>query len=292
MASTARRGEGLTVKPSLLPFGVPVGLVVVYLPAFGHAVEVWRYDREFSFGFLVPPFALALLWLQWPTLRDALSPGRDLGLIPLVFGLLMLVAGSRLDVHALAAASFLPTTLGAVVFLLGTSVARLVLLPGTLMTISLSLYRGLLSSLGFALQGITATLAALLASLLGVPVRQSGVNLFVGGFHFVVTEACSGMDSLLALLCLGLAFAGLARSSLGRRATLIALILPIVLAANVVRVTLVLLLSQWMGLGVANGLFHDLLSVVLFLAATLLFALAGIGLKCAPQLGDRLSPSS
>ena len=269
-----------------------VGLAVLYLPVFVHAVGVWRYDQEFTFGFLVPPFTLALLWLQWPRVRDAVLPGTDLGLIPFAAGLLLLVAASHIGVHALAGASFFPTVLGATAFLLGASVARVVLLPAALVTISLSLYRGLLSSLGFALQEITATLATLLANLAGVPVRQSGVHLFVGSFHFVVTEACSGMDSLLALLCLGLAFVALARTSLGRGVALVALILPIVLTANVLRVTLVLTLSRTMGLAIANGLLHQLLSVVVFVVATLLFLLAGIGLRCAPQLGVKFSSSS
>jgi exosortase/archaeosortase family protein len=100
------------------------------------------------------------------------------------------------------------------------------------------------------------------------------------------------MDSLLALLCLGLAFVALARTSLGRGAALVALILPIVLTANVLRVTLVLTLSRTMGLAIANGLLHQLLSVVVFVVATLLFLLAGIGLRCAPQLGVKFSSSS
>ena len=100
------------------------------------------------------------------------------------------------------------------------------------------------------------------------------------------------MDSLLALLCLGALFAGLARASLARRAALIGLVLPIILAANVLRVTLVLVLSRPLGLAVAQGLLHELLSATLFVTATLLFALTGLALRCVPSLpARRLSPS-
>src|SRR5581483_1213802 len=105
----------------------------------------------------------------------------------------------------------------------------------------------------------------------GVPVRRSGFDLFVGRFHFVVAEACSGLSSLLALLCLATLIVGLAHSSPARRIILILLVVPIVLTANVIRVTLVLTLAQVFGLAVAHGFVHGFFSAALFLAALGLF---------------------
>jgi exosortase len=267
-------------------------IVFVYLPVFSHAVDVWRLDQEFSFGFLVPPVALGLVAWRWRELAAARSAGPAASLLALAAGMLLFLAGSRADVHALAAASFLPVVLSAVAYLYGLTAARLSALPVLLLTGALSLYRGLLSSIGFALQQLTAQAAAGAAVVLGVPVHRSGVDLFVGKVHLVVAEACSGMDSLLALLCLGLTFTGLVPAPLVRRAVLIALVLPIILAANVIRVTLVLVLSQPLGRAVAQGLLHELLSAFLFVAATVLFAVAGLALRCAPSLAATRSSSA
>jgi exosortase len=149
----------------------------------------------------------------------------------------------------------------------------------------LCLFRGLLSSVGFALQGLTARYAASAASMLGVPVRRSGVDLFVDQFHFTVAEACSGLSSLLALLCLGTLLVSLARASPLRRLFMLALIVPIILIANVVRVTLVLTLARVYGLAVVHGFIHGLFSAVLFLCALGLFCLVGSALGCYPRLG-------
>jgi len=119
--------------------------------------------------------------------------------------------------------------------------------------------------------------------VLGVPVRRSGVDLFAGNVHLIVAQACSGMDSLLALLCLGLVFTGLARATVLRTVALMALVLPIILAANVLRVTLVLILSQPLGRSVADGIIHDLLGASLFVVATVLFTVAGAALRCTPS---------
>jgi exosortase len=264
-------------------------IAAVYLPVLAHGVEVWRTDQELSFGFLVVPAAAALLFLRRRALAAAAGPGHPLGLALLAVGLLLLVAAARTNVHALAGASLAPVALGAAFYLHGPGAARLAALPIGLVAAGLSLYRGLLAPLGFALERVTAQAAAAVATTAGVPVQRSGVDLFTSNVHLVVAEACSGMDSLVALLCVGALFVGVVRASLARRALLIGLVLPIILVANVLRVTLVLLLSQPFGLAVAEGLLHELLSASVFVAATALFLAAGLALRCVPTLAGSWS---
>jgi len=257
-----------------------------------HAVGVWSVDQELSFGFLVPPSAAALVWLRWRRLRSSLSSGSGVGLVALTTGLLLLVAGFRSGIHALAAASLLPTMMGATAYLYGVPAAR-VLFPATAFTTAgLSLYRGLLAPLGFALQELTARGSAALAALGGVPVKRSGVDLFVGGAHFVVAESCSGMDSLLALMSLGFLVVALASAAWPQRLLLLALVVPVVLGANVLRVTTVLALSQPFGAAAGEGLPHQALSAAVFLTASLVLWLACVILRCQPRFDATPSFSS
>jgi exosortase len=271
---------------------VVVAITLVYLPVIAHAIDVWRLDQEFSFGFLVPPVALGLAAWRWREVAAAQGTGPAASLLVLAIGLVLLLVGSRSGVHAVAAVSFLPVLLGAVAYLYGVGVARLLALPAVLLTGSLSLYRGLLSSVGFALQQLTAQASAGAATAIGVPVRRSGVDLFAGDLHLVVAQACSGMDSLLALLCLGLTVVGLVRAPIARRALLIALVLPIILAANVLRVTLALLLFRAVGRAAAAGLLHEFLSASLFVLATVLFFGTGAALRCGPTFAVTHSSSA
>ena len=269
------------VTPAVLTLA---GLIALYVPVFVHAVDVWRSDAEFSFGFVVPPVAVTLFWLRRSALKGAAGTGSTTGLIPLAVGLAMFVLSARIGVHALAGASVLLTGYGACAFLYGLPAARLVAFPLAFLTASLSLYRGMFNGLGFVLQQITAALSAPLASLVGVPVRQSGVDLFTGNVHLVVSQACSGMDSLVAMLCLGGLIVGVGTGSLPRRAALLALVVPIILVANVVRVTAVLLLVGPMGTAITSGPMHGGLDLVVFLIAGLTFWLAARALKCAPAI--------
>jgi len=257
-----------------------------------HAAGVWSVDQELSFGFLVPPAAAAVVLLRRRALHASVAAGRPAGLLALVAGLLLYVAGIRSDVHAIAGLAFLPTVLGATAYLYGLPAARILAAPAALVTAALSLYRGLLAPLGFALQELTAGGSAALASLGGVPVHRSGVDLFVGSAHFVVAQACSGMDSLLALLCLGLLVVALASAAWPRRVLLLALVLPVVLAANVLRVTAVLALAVPFGTAAGEGLAHAWLSAGVFLVAGLVLWLACVGLRCQPRFDGTPSSSS
>ena len=170
--------------------------------------------------------------------------------------------------------------------------ARILAAPVALVSAALSLYRGLLAPLGFALQEVTARGSAALASFAGVPVRGSGVDLFVGEVHFVVAQSCSGMDSLLALLCLGFIVVALASTGWPRRALLLALVLPVVLVTNILRVTAVLALSLPFGTAAAGGLPHETLSAAVFLLAGLVLWLACVCLRCQPRFDVTPSSSS
>ncbi len=270
---------------SLSPAVIAAGLGLLYAPVLAHAVDVWRLDQELSFGFLLPVVAVALSGLRWPALRSAAAAGAPTGaaLWVVVAGLLLFVAGRRTGVSALAGTSLLPTVLGTAAYLYGTGAARVLFAPAAFMTAGLSLFRGLFASLGFALQDLTARLSAGLGAAAGLPVHRSGVDIFVGGAHFVIAQACSGLDSLLALLSLSLLVAALATASWPRRALLVALVIPVVLAANVLRVTTVLALSVPLGTASAEGLPHEAMSAAVFLFASLVMWSACAVLRCLPR---------
>jgi len=262
-------------------------LLLLYAPVFGHAWTVWSTDEEFSFGYLVPPIALFLLWQRRATIARVLGPGSNVGLLGLLGGSALYLADIRSGVHVLGGVAFILAIEGAMAFLFGLPAWRATVFPLTFLAFGLCLYRGLLNSLGFALQRLTAVYAAHTAGLVGVPVRREGVDLFVGHFQFVVAQSCSGLSSLLALLCLGTLLVGISRAALPRRLLLVVLIVPIVLVANIVRVALVLVLSQRFGMAVAEGFVHSMFSITLFLAATVLMLLIGGLLGCYARTAVR-----
>src|SRR5688572_18470023 len=99
-ASQERDTRGMVA--GLLPFGVLVAVGWLVWPALTHALEVWSTTEEFSFGFLVPPVALGIVWWRREALRVSLSAGTSFGLPIVACSLLLYLLAQRIGINALA----------------------------------------------------------------------------------------------------------------------------------------------------------------------------------------------
>ena len=200
-----------------------LALLLLYAPALAHALDVWRTDQEFSFGFLVPPLTLRLLWSGAGWRRP--SPGAGLGLPVLLGGLACCSSGTTAASTPSPAPPSCPPRWAPPAFFGSGGGPRSGLPAGLLHRRTRLLSRPAQHGRLRAAGGVTARLAATLARLLGVPVRRSGVDLFVGRFHFVVAGGVSRPEFAAGAAVPGHPLGGLAWPPLARRLTLVALIL-------------------------------------------------------------------
>ncbi len=256
-------------------------LVLLVWPAVAHAIEVWSTDEEFTYGFLIPPIAAALLWWRREALRRSLGAGHWAGLLLVAASIVLMLVSRRTGFNALAGIAVTPLLIGAAAYLWGWRAARVIAFPALFLVFGLGLYRGLLNSVGFALQDVTARGAGLAGSLIGLDVVRDGLVLHSASasppYAFVVAQTCSGMSSLLSLLALAALWMYVARGPLHGQLAMVAGVLPLVLVANTARVTMVLLVAALFGEDAALGFFHGASSLVLFgLALTGLLAFSRV----------------
>lgn len=259
--SPAGRAHLVSALPPLALLALAGWLV---WPALVHAFDVWSTIDELSFGFFVLPIAAGLIWWRREALKASIGDGSLLGLPIVVVSLAAYVLAYRVGINALAGIAVSPLLLGIVVYLWGWRAGRVLAFPIGFLAFGLGLYRGLLDSVGFALQGVTAVGAAAAAPLLGVDVTRDGLVLQSAQFAFIVAEACSGMSSLVSLLALAALWAYVTRGAVPARAAIVLSVLPLVVIANTTRVTLVLLVAWHFGQDTALGFFHGASSLLLF----------------------------
>ena len=161
----------------------------------------------------------------------------------------------------------IPLLWGGAVYLWGWGAGQVLAFPIGFLVLGLGLYRGLLSSVGFALQEVTVLGASMLGQILGLSVVPDGLVLQTEQLRFIVAEPCSGMNSLLSLLTLGALWTYVAQGSLPGRLAVVLSVLPIVVLANSTRVALVLLVASRFGEETALGFFHGASSLTLFALA-------------------------
>jgi exosortase len=175
---------------------------------------------------------------------------------------------------------------GLVIFYWGGRQVLVWWLPFLLLVLAVPLPELVTSSLALPLQFRASRLGAALLEWRHVPVRLSGNVLEVPGYRLFVTEACSGLRSLTALLSLAVLTAGLWLRYPIMRCLLLLVAVPVAVLINGVRVFLTGFLVYFVSPKLGQGFMHLTEGWLLFLVslaavgvATGLFALIerGIG---------------
>jgi exosortase len=102
------------------------------------------------------------------------------------------------------------------------------------------------------------------------PIARIGVTLYVASYQLLVEDACAGLNSLVSLSAIGLFYVYMLRGSNWRYSMLLlAMVIPIAIAANCVRVAALVLITYHFGDAAAQGYLHKFAGMVTFTSALL-----------------------
>jgi len=242
-----------------------VGLL--YWPTVWKLIGDWWDDPNYSHGFLVPFFSAFLIWRRRQTLASLVPRGTWTGVVVLVAGLLILLLGEVGGERFLAVSSLVVVLAGLVLFHLGVPIFRQVAFPLGYFFFAIPTPSILFYAVAFPLQRLAAQNAGWTLDLLGIPVLLDGNVIHLSQVTLGVTEACSGVRSLISLLALAVAWSALTLRGFWAPAVLIASVVPITVVANAGRVVATGLIGQYVGMEYATGFFHVFSGWVIFLIA-------------------------
>jgi exosortase len=257
--------EGSRQTPTyLVPLLAAAATVVLVWPVVAHAIGIWSANEDLTFGFLLPPTAAWLAWSRRRLVRAAARAGSSRGVLVVLAAVGLFLLCERISAKSPAAVAAGLLIWGEIYYLWGWRLARLLAFPIGLVTFGLALQPTLITPVAFFLQSVTAVTTAAVSQLLGEQVIREGLVLRSETFAVVVAEACSGMNSLLALLAVAGVWLYIAPGRLAGSFVVLASVLPIVLVANTARVEMVLLVASRLGQDAALGFFHTGSSLILF----------------------------
>jgi exosortase len=253
-----------------------IGLVLlaVYWKILRALVIQWWDDANYSHGFLVPIFCLYLIWRQRAYLRQLPARGSLVGLAVILGGIGILLVGDLGADNFLMRSSLIVVLTGLVLFHLGRHVLRGVLFPLGFLFFMVPLPGVIFYAITFPLQSLAARQAAWMLDVLGIPVLLDGNVIHLAQLTLGVTEACSGIRSLIALFAAAVAWAYLLLPVGWPMFVFVASTLPITIFANAARVVLTGLIGQQFGVDYATGFFHEFAGLVIYAFAFL--CLAGV----------------
>jgi exosortase len=205
-------------------------------------------------------------------------------------GLLCYTVGRTQELLQLELASQVPVLLGLSRTLLGTMATRRLAFAIVFSVFLIPAPGTLLDGILMPLKQWVSALADASLHLAGYPVARTGVMLTIGHYDLLIADACSGLNSMIALSGVGLLYVHVAaRGFEWRSIVLLAGVLPVAFAANVLRVVVLLLVTYYAG-DDAGRAFH---SAAAYLEVAFAFGcLFGIDRLTArlSSVGGRLQP--
>jgi exosortase B len=276
--AAALEGKGSRGAVWLEGLPLAVGLLALYAPVVHElATTLWRAD-EHAHG---PIILVLVAWLFWRR-RDALAAGRAAaapaaGFGMLALGLLVYVLGRSQDISVFEVGSLVPILAGVLLAMRGWEALRESWFPLLFVAFLVPLPGVFVDALTGPLKQQVSQIAEQLLYLAGYPVARSGVMLVIGQYQLLVADACSGLNSMFSLSALGLLYTYLVRrAGWLHNALLLASVLPVAFAANIIRTLSLVLITYYLGDEAGQGFLHGAAGMVLLAAAMAILLLLDV----------------
>ncbi len=214
----------------------------------------WWNDPEAGHGLLLAPIAVYLAWRKGRAPSATSQP--ILGLTILVLAVVLrYLSGLAAELFTMRLSLF-GAVAAIIIMAAGLRQLRHWWLPAALLLLSVPVPVVLLNTLAFPLQLKASQMGAAILSWRDVPVLLAGNVIHIPGHSLFVTEACSGLRSLTALLALGLLIAGMWLRHVWARIALMAVVIPVAMLLNGVRVFLTGFLVYYVDPSLGKGFMH------------------------------------
>ncbi len=272
----------LATGPGMAYVGI---LLVTYVGLFWRWFErqhlfSWSKLEDWGHAYLIPVISLYLVWQKREELARAEFRTFWPGVVPVLVGIagyFYAVVGIRS--HMVEGLFVILTVFGLTLLLLGTQAMRYLFLPIAFLVFGVTLAERVMIEITFALQLLASQGSWVMLGIIGMPfgfsVELDGNTLHVvtnaGEVHPLnVAEACSGMRMVVAFYALGGAAALVGCSQWWQRIALLLLAGPVALLMNMVRVTVLGLLTL-VDPELAAGNAHTLIGTILLVPSLMLF---------------------
>jgi exosortase len=266
--------------PSRLGLGLSLALAAcllwAYWPALTVMVRRWIVDAQYQHGFLVPVFAIALLWLRRHRFPFEQLRGSWWGFPVLTVALGLYLFGTVFFYQWFEAISLVPCLLGLCLLLGGWRLLGWVWPSLAFLAFMIPLPFQVEMAFADRLQAWSALASTYCLQTIGFPAFNEGTDILINESRLGVVKACSGLSMLMTFFALSTAVAFLLKRPLWEKLVVVASAAPIALASNVARITSTAALYQLVENEKVREMAHDSAGLLM-----MVFGLALLGVELA-----------
>jgi exosortase len=263
-------------------------ITVLYSRVMADMAVDWWTEASLSQGLLIPPLALYVAWTRRNLTFAQPARAENRGLWLVLCACLLYLLGKLGAEFFLPRISFVILLAGLVWTFWGYRRLATMAFPMLLLATMVPLPALLYNSIAAPLQLFASDVATNLAQVFGVAVYRDGNVIHLAHISLGVEEACSGLNSLSALMVASLLLGFLVCHHVSIRVILFALSIPLSIAVNVLRVTGTAILADYHE-DLAVGFYHSFSGWLVFVGGFLiLYGIAkGLDLLTRVRIGRR-----
>jgi exosortase len=253
----------------------------------------WGSDPQYSHGYLVPLFSLALLWLRRARLDQVEFRVNWWGLPLLLLGVAGRILGAYMYFDWLDAASLVPCLAGLCVLFGGWRALSWAWPSIVFLLFMIPMPFRIETALSHPLRRIATHCSAYLMLTLGMPALTEGNTILLNSGRIGIVGACSGLSMLLIFFALSTAVAIVIDRPLLDKVVVVLSAIPVAVIVNVLRITITGVAQELFGPELAHKVFHDwagflMMPMALGLLWLLLWVLSHLLIK--PERTPHLAP--
>ncbi len=290
-------GPGWQRRDGVAVLAMVIAFAVLYLKPFVDLVGIWLHDDNVSYSFLLLPVMVYLVWQRRGRLAATERRPSLVGLAIVIASLAVLLVGTAGVEFFLMRTSAVGVIVGSVLFLAGWRWLRILAFPIALSLLVIPIPPVIFYQMTFPLQVLATKFGVSVLQAFQIPVLREGNVIWLSHTTLEVTEACSGIRSLLSLFSLAILYAYFTETNPIVRVVTTLLSIPIAVLANGLRIAGTGLAAQYIGPGAATGFFHSFQGWVMFMVSlAMLMAVTAIMRRfakpvTAPSSTPSLEPS-
>ncbi len=260
----------LSASPICIATALVAVMSYLYYPVLLGLADDWWNDPDYSHGLLVPFISLYFVWDRRANLQKLFHRPDYRGFFLLVSGVALLTLGNAGSELFLMRISLIISISGLLITFLGLPTFKALLFPIGFLFFMIPLPAIVFNAVAFPLQLFAAQTAAFCLQIVKIPVLREGNLIYLASSIMDVTEACSGIRSLMTLSALGTLFAYITQKTTLKRVLLMLSTIPIAILSNAFRVTGTGILAQYVGEEAAEGFYHTFTGWLVFVSAFLM----------------------
>ena len=248
-----------------------LGIAAMLLPTM---IDVARLTWTTEQGGHAPIIVATGAWLLWREIKSTNARPRRGNLLigSLAFGacLALYVVARITGILEIEGFAMYGSVISAFYILVGGALLRALWFPLLYLAVALPPPDTVVTAITQPVKLWISETAVQLLQSFGYPIASSGVTIQIDNYQLLVAAACAGLNSIISLSAICLFYVYIRhRSDVISFLTVAALVIPVAVFSNFVRVVTLILVTYYFGEAAGQGFIHDFAGLTVFLVALL-----------------------